>query len=144
MIHYILGRSGSGKTQQAFETFESYKKALFLGFLRDDVDFEFFDNLNLSNLDSELKMKSVINLIDLYRDNLNSLDSFISRVFILIAKAISIGLDAIFLDEFQLYCSDEIVDLILKNKDKIDFYIIHQFKEQIDEKFFQKLQAMNL
>lgn len=130
MIHYVLGHSGAGKTYFCLSQFNQLEYGTYFFFPVDEkvecIDFE-----------TQLSEKNLIDCGSLYRDHLDERGVFKEKMVKKIKKAFNLG-HSVFLDEFQLYSSDELINLILSSVEK-DMYIIHQFPEQLESDHFSKL-----
>ena len=133
MIHYILGKAGIGKTQYCLQQFEKLSDGVFFFFPVDE-------KLEFLNFDQKTSKKCLIDCSSFYRKHLNDEKKFIKKMYVKIKNAIN-SHNTIFLDELQLYCCKELVQLILNAKDT-NFYLIHQFPEQLEKSDFSQLYAV--
>lgn len=137
MIHYVLGHGGSGKTIYCLNRFRTLENAVFFAALRDESDEKQVQDCKLISLGEPIAEKCVVNIADMYRQNLDDSKNFEKIMKNAIKEAMSLPNTTIFLDEFQLYCTDELKDLIC-NSDQ-DFYIVHQFPKQLDDEHFSAI-----
>ena len=137
MIYYVLGHGGSGKTIYCLNRFRTLENGIFFAALRDEIDDQKVEGLNIISLGETLAEKCVIDITDLYRKNLDDRKAFEHIMENAIEAALKLKGITVFLDEFQLYCSQGIKDLIL-SADR-DFYIIHQFPDQLNKDHFSAI-----
>lgn len=137
MIHYILGQAGSGKTNYCLRSFEFLTNAVFFTILRDENDENLVEKFKVIPLGEEISGKCVVDIAKLYRENIKAQEIFQTIMENAICQVLNFKNSAIFLDEFQLYCNDKIKDIILRASN--DFYIIHQFPEQLNGKHFSPI-----
>lgn len=133
MIHYILGHSGAGKTFFAFNKFKKIRSAVYFGAL---VEGDFGAE--------ELGACVVKDLADLgevgggrFFVNILPADNIHMLALEKLKKVLESDVEAIFLDEFQAYRSDDMVKAI--SASDRDFYIIHQWPGQIEKEIFEEL-----
>ncbi|MEK7672467.1 MAG: hypothetical protein AAB373_01145 [Patescibacteria group bacterium] len=136
MINYVLGKAGVGKTSYCLRKFEASLDAVFFTLLMDSGLTKVPDSQVVS-LGEEFEGKCIVDLTSFYRKNLETRENFSAMIFKAVEAAIENGARTIFLDEFQLYYTQKLKDLIL-NSD-CDFYIIHQFPLQLDQEIFTAL-----
>lgn len=137
MIHYVLGHGGSGKTIYGLNRFRTLENAVFFAALRDQTDENQVEGLKVVSLSEPIAEKCVVNITDVYRENLEDRKAFEGIMENAIKEALKLQNVTIFLDEFQLYCTDIVKDLICNSEQ--DFYVIHQSPKQLDEKHFSAI-----
>lgn len=144
MIHYVLGHSGAGKTRYCLQVFEHIDKAVFFASFSEylyDWEEKSMKKFSVQNLTDEITEKSLVNLLPSYRQHLDRRMEFANLLWEKIMEIKERGCKTMFLDEFQFLCTSKMVDFILDNKEKIDFWIIHQYPGQLEASFFNVLYA---
>ncbi|QQR84033.1 hypothetical protein IPJ72_02450 [Candidatus Peregrinibacteria bacterium] len=137
MIHYVLGKGGGGKTIYCMGRFKTLESAVFFASLRDQSDQREVKGFKVVSLGDSIAEKCVVDIAAAYRENLDERKGFEQMMEHALKEALNSQKTTIFLDEFQLYCSDGIRDLICNSEQ--DFYIIHQFPEQLDREHFSAI-----
>lgn len=137
MIHYVLGHGSSGKTIYCLNRFRTLENAVFFAALRDETDERQVEGLKVVSLGEPIAEKCIVDITDAYRENLDDREAFEGIMENAIKEALNLQDITIFLDEFQLYCTEGMQNLLL-NADQ-DFYVIHQFPKQLKEKHFSAI-----
>ncbi len=137
MIHYVLGHAGGGKTIYCLNRFSMLENAVFFTGFRDEFDLKAVSGFDTINLGDKILEKCVVDFLKVYRKNLEDRNSFEKMMENAIGEALNFKKATIFLDEFQLYCTDKVRDLILNAEQ--DFYIIHQFSKQLSDEYFSSI-----
>lgn len=145
MIKYILGNSGTDKTFLAMNKFGILDNVIYMSIFLDEEHKEYLAKNKIKIIDinqntkaQDIKNKSFLNFSYDFRNSFNTKEDFLNYFYDFL-KQISNHYQHIFLDEFQAFCSSDLLDMIIKNKEEKNFYIIHQFSGQIDKSSFSKI-----
>lgn len=137
MIHYVLGHGGSGKTTYCLNKFRTLEKTVFFASLRDKSDEKQVVDFKIISLGEPIAEKCIVDISPAYRQYLNDRKSFETLMENAIQEAVGLKNVTIFLDEFQLYCTEGLKNVLLSADQ--DFYVIHQFPDQLNKQHFSAI-----